>query len=857
MTTYSSPDHHHQHRHHHDFAVHVNSAATAVHASSADSIQDEWVPVRNNQKRNGTDTAQTKATAWKVAPPDKKKMKDNLASNSFYLPKHIEKKLQKNIVGQKKDGNVDDAKKVDSTSTPSRSYLAIMGYHSPGQQGFVKPAAPTKKLLHDRRHYEQRAWKSTLSTPKMSCHVSIPSDKNPLSRSKEPPKEIVAEVRTLLDLPFDILARGILPFLGPRDLGSFGSCSSNTNQLSKVGSLWQALFQQNFARRKQSSSTHPVSRTEWQLAYQVASFNLDESMRCFHTKKTFLQDVLGLLVDFTVNPKTKVIDYIALSQDPLSHGAFQKDKIRSDVFGNKFTLFLPLYFSKEHFLRALPLIQKAIVKLCPEKKTAQFDPTMVIDVFPEIVNTFVVLLSDEGVAASRKSFDGVTRIHRLFLALAQEYPQIQQEAVKRVQRFIHKEETRSKDSCPSLGLILPLLMVLNQAEFSWSKVRSAYLHEAFDRAVLWSCKSFPQLEKTHDETGAVETKSQGEERVKLTRDAMTVPLRLTMFHVYFLNAFCQGTVSERARKYDTFFFQPTTQSKSDSEVSDDTFVIAEPSSPSTSSKAVTASGPSKTNAAAAHAPLSFEHFRDQTKYISSVNGWKQFFHFVGLKGPKTKDEMAKLLRHHVQTSRRKKYHRAGMDFSRVHASGTSRILVKGQQYSTQGNLQRVVFTNVWSFTGKRKFLDATCLLYRGKQRVRTVDYTNTYAENGAVQHSGDVMSDQSGTHTIHINLAELPVSITSCIFVISAYAGATLADIISPSISFRDADADDQSDPLCTYDLDSHDKISHLKSIFMCKLFRSTRESANGGWHVVAIGDSHRGSVSDYGPIYEAAVSYL
>lgn len=440
MTKYSSPAHHHHHHHHNDFPVYMNSAASKTakavknnheisSATTTSSIQGEWVAV-GNQKKKGYNaaTTQSKAEAWKVPPKDKKKMKDNLASNSFYLPKNIEKKMHKHNVVQKKEGKAEDTEKANA-APPSRSFLAIMGYSSAGQQDFAKrKVGPfNKKLVHDRRHYEQRAWKATLPIPQMSCHVSI----QPLQHSKEPPKEIVPEVHTLLDLPFDILARGILPFLGPKDLGSFGSCSSYTNKLSQDGFLWQSLFQQSFTKKKES--THPVSMTEWKLAYQVASFNLDESIRCFHTKKTFLQDVLGMGVDFTVNPMTKVVDYIALSQDLLSHTAFRKDKIRSDVFGNKFTLFLPLYFSKEHFHRALLLIHKAIVKLCPEKKTAQFDPTMVLDVFPKLVTTFTVLLSDEGVSASRKSFDGVTRIHRLFLALAQDYPQIQQEAVKRLQ----------------------------------------------------------------------------------------------------------------------------------------------------------------------------------------------------------------------------------------------------------------------------------------------------------------------------------------------------------------------------------------------------------------------------------------
>jgi hypothetical protein len=53
--------------------------------------------------------------------------------------------------------------------------------------------------------------------------------------------------------------------------------------------------------------------------------------------------------------------------------------------------------------------------------------------------------------------------------------------------------------------------------------------------------------------------------------------------------------------------------------------------------------------------------------------------------------MAALLRMHVKNSRQRKYHRAGMDFSRIHASGTSKILAKGQQYSAASDLRRVVF----------------------------------------------------------------------------------------------------------------------------------------------------------------------
>ena len=110
------------------------------------------------------------------------------------------------------------------------------------------------------------------------------------------------------------------------------------------------------------------------------------------------------------------------------------------------------------------------------------------------------------------------------------------------------------------------------------------------------------------------------------------------------------------------------------------------------------------------------------------------------------------------------------------------------------------------------------------------------------------MREGGGTHIIHIDLKALDAAITSCVFVISAWAGATLSDILSPSISFSDADAEEDAPPPCTYDPDAHDKISYLTSVIMCKLYR-TRD---GSWHVQAIGDAHKGAADNYGPIYSA-----
>mmetsp|Transcript_6428 Transcript_6428/g.8450 ORF Transcript_6428/g.8450 Transcript_6428/m.8450 type:complete len:814 (-) Transcript_6428:470-2911(-) len=638
----------------------------------------------------------------------------------------------------------------------------------------------------------------------------------------------------LLAMPADI-CNATLGFLGPGDLLRFGECNKQALSLSRDAQLWQKLYKKDHYNGKLAESTGIV---EWKLAYQLEATGLIQRLRCSYTKQTFFEDSLGCGVDFSINPKTQRVDYINMSQEILSMKAFDEKRVRSDVFGKDFKLFLPLYFSEEHFKRALPRIRKTIVRLCPERKVSRFEPLMVLDVLPKIVNTFVVLVSDEGLSASRKSFDGLLRTHRLFLALANQYPEIKKEALRRLRQFALKEEFRTKGTCPSLGNIIPLMTVVDEGNFSWKDMCLPYLSESFDRSVLWICKAHPKLERTCGPSGRPESAKEAEERVALSREAMAVSMRLNMFHVYFLRACCKGTTEVRSQAYDIFYGRK--ESDEDRNPGAVTRIFG--------------------------LDLSFKRFNRQVSQILAAVTWQEFFKLVSARCPQSKVAMAQMLRQSVKNSRRKGYHRAGMDFSRVQASGTSQILSKGQTYSASSEIRRVRFQDDWTFAGSTVFLDATCLLFRGRHLSDTIDYQNTvlhqrhphrrnaYTDILAVEHSGDVMRDGGGTHTIDINLDALDGDITSCIFVISAWADATLSDMTSASISFVDPDAGPDSAPLCTYNLDAHDKIAHLTSVIMCKLYRSSR---NGGWHVLAIGDAHGGSADNYGPIHSAAKALL
>ena len=93
------------------------------------------------------------------------------------------------------------------------------------------------------------------------------------------------------------------------------------------------------------------------------------------------------------------------------------------------------------------------------------------------------------------------------------------------------------------------------------------------------------------------------------------------------------------------------------------------------------------------------------------------------------------------------------------------------------------------------YLDATCLLYKGKTRVHTADFRHTTlgGRSDAVRHSGDVMHAGGGTHTNHLDLDALDPAITSLLFFISSWNNAKLSDITKASIAFTNADAGDEA----------------------------------------------------------------
>ncbi|KAK9802996.1 hypothetical protein WJX73_007334 [Symbiochloris irregularis] len=242
--------------------------------------------------------------------------------------------------------------------------------------------------------------------------------------------------------------------------------------------------------------------------------------------------------------------------------------------------------------------------------------------------------------------------------------------------------------------------------------------------------------------------------------------------------------------------------------------------------------------------------------ILAMDSWQDFLRMVGLKLPgDVSVAMTQQLRYSWHRSIAKRYHREGMDFSRIQASGVSTILLKGERYSAPPNMQYMELLDRWHWTESQGtvFLDASCLLYAKEGRlIEAVDFNHERSagtmQQGAVSHSGDILDYDActGTHTISVNLRALGPHVVEMVLVMSAWADARLHDCRQPYVAIRDPST---GVSLCEYHLeDRKQEMVGKKSVGMCRVYRSKTKS--DAWEVQAVGKVlPDGSAGNYGPI--------
>lgn len=617
----------------------------------------------------------------------------------------------------------------------------------------------------------------------------------------EPTAEASALDGVWSDLPYDALL-AILSQLSQRDVGALMCCSRGFAALARDAQLWRWLFPAHFPAAKLS----PSCQAEWRYTYLRQLHQHSADMTCYYTKQDFEEAVLGYPLELTVNPYKGHIDYIYSSCDLLSEHAYQQNGVRRTLWGETFTHWLPLYLSAEHFERALPALQRSMARVVAMQRLAgrgrggfsmaraAFDPLIVLDVIPPLMNTMVVLIADKGIHASDKALEAYCQLQRLLQALVWRFPTLRREVDRRVREFCETEAGRSKERCRSVGNLLPLLGVCSH--FSWPKISAALAQESMDRSVLWVCRKHPSYARRH--AGTIDSAAPAD-RTYLAGcfEAVIVGRRLLMFHAMFLRRVARPpgtTPGGLARQADLLYGAPPRW-------------LA-------------------------------ELVRQEVARILEVDSWQGYYAALGLACPGPK-ELELSLCTATSNSLRRGYHKPNTNFSRIQRSGVSTILHRGQSFAIEKGVNDVRLSLGAASGG---ILCGACLLYEGHRCREVVHYNARRSQCGAITHSGDTTLRGGGSeHVISCRLAGLPASVTRLFFTLCACGATDLSGFTAPTVCFADTRT---KQPVCEYTLSD---ARAANSVVMCVMMR---DATTGAWKAEALGHHVRERCcSNYGVV--------
>jgi len=525
----------------------------------------------------------------------------------------------------------------------------------------------------------------------------------------------------------------IMSALTPEDAARVAGCGRFFASLGDDGILWKHLFSQRYP----SSSLTAESMQDWKHCFLLEVNNIEADLVCFHTKTSFREAVLGIPLDFSVNPRTRQIDYISTTLDFLSAGAFSSG-LRRSQWNESFTEWLPLYLSQEHFERARPFFEKALVRLSPHWRSSRFHPHMLLEVVPKLMNTMIVLLCDKGIEASDRALDGYFLLWRLLRGGVAAY-RLQREVDSRLRSFLDTNN-RTKTKVPSMGDFLPLIAVQNSPLSAWQALAQPVLEETFDRNVLWAARDYPEFANPLKN---VLNQGADMERLEATLASTKVSKRLLMFHVRFLELVARQSA-------DLFYGLPSQHTRRD--------------------------------------------FKQSVKSILDVERWPEFFQACGRPCPGPA-KLTDILKQATKNSLRKKYHTGSTDFSRIQRSGVSHILRKGESYKVGASVKSV---HLELGSDSSMILCGACLVYEDLTCGAVVSYDSRTAYKGAVRHSGDTSVNGKSRHVIDVDLSKLPSSVTRIFFTLCSCGCADLSGFKSPTIAMTELDGG----ALCQYSIE-------------------------------------------------------
>lgn len=342
--------------------------------------------------------------------------------------------------------------------------------------------------------------------------------------------------------------------------------------------------------------------------FQIEATDLElyeEGLKCFHTKKTWRENQLGVGLKITRISRTGGINQCTPMLDYLSLKAFLKEGVRRSTYQETFSHWIPLYFAEEQKDQVIHLGKRAFSYICTNS-TKRFDYSMALKVLERGFFTIFLRMADLKRHPSILLIQQLLQFHGLFLLFIKEFPQIRVDIEERIKIFIEDPESRNKKCTPQLGLLMVYCLLTEK--YTFADIINHYFSEQLDRQVLWILKKIPELE---DDTSTIVV---DENRIEVTFASTVIGYLLVVFYKDYTDI-----IKKEYKTWDNLLDSLSSNfCKVDRGIEDQL----------------------------------------QHKFIDALENlksYKQFFSRVGL-AQKSNEEMTQLLKSAVANSRRKNYH---------------------------------------------------------------------------------------------------------------------------------------------------------------------------------------------------------
>eukprot|EP00479_Gromia_sphaerica_P006963 TRINITY_DN214_c0_g3_i3.p1 TRINITY_DN214_c0_g3~~TRINITY_DN214_c0_g3_i3.p1 ORF type:complete len:339 (-),score=70.65 TRINITY_DN214_c0_g3_i3:451-1467(-) len=217
--------------------------------------------------------------------------------------------------------------------------------------------------------------------------------------------------------------------------------------------------------------------------------------RCFHTRCSYTEDILGCgLVGKFKNRN------LSLHSDLLSQSAFRDENVRTSVWGQTFTHFLPLAINKGHSATSLSHINSLFEDISGVPSDQRTDKKYVLPLIIQLLENSLVLNRARDESQSRtpsrynrsaqrakkikssfkigsveNTLNTACFVSHILLLYANEYPEIREEANRIVGEFVSMHKRKSQPP-HSLGMYI-LLSLITDDEYSMENIRQYVVGE--------------------------------------------------------------------------------------------------------------------------------------------------------------------------------------------------------------------------------------------------------------------------------------------------------------------------------------------------------------------------------------------